>query len=116
RHIPRQEMDIAIAGVASLLLFDAEGVCREARIALGAVAPTPMRSLRAESILSGGPLTEEAVEEAAREASEEARPITDIRASASYRREMIRVLTKRTVTIAWERHRKESTTRKGSTP
>lgn len=105
RHIPRQEMDIAIAGVASLLLFDGEGVCREARIALGAVAPTPMRSLRAESILSGRPLTGQTIEEAAREASEEARPISDIRASASYRREMVRVLTIRSITIAWERHR-----------
>ena len=107
RHIPRQEMDIAIAGVASLLLFDREDVCREARIALGAVAPTPMRSVRAESVLSKRPLTEETIEEAAREASEEARPISDVRGSAAYRREIVRVLTKRTIRTAWERHRIE---------
>jgi carbon-monoxide dehydrogenase medium subunit len=107
RHIPRQEMDIAVAGVASLLLFDREDVCREARIALGAVAPTPMRSGRAESVLSKRPLTEETIEEAAREASEEARPISDVRGSAAYRREIVRVLTKRTIRTAWERHRIE---------
>ncbi len=107
RHIPRQEMDIAIAGVASLLLFDPEDVCREARIALGAVAPTPMRSGRAESALSKRPLTEETIEEAAREASEEARPISDVRGSAAYRKEIVRVLTKRTIRTAWERHRIE---------
>ena len=105
RHIPRQEMDIAIAGVASLLLFDREDVCREARIALGAVATTPMRSGRAESVLSERPLSEETIEEAAREASEEARPISDVRGSAAYRREIVRVLTKRTIRTAWERHR-----------
>lgn len=107
RHIPRQEMDIAIAGVASLLLFDREDVCREARIALGAVAPTPMRSERAESVLSERPLTEETIEEAAREASEEACPISDVRGSAAYRKEIVRVLTKRTIRTAWERHRIE---------
>jgi carbon-monoxide dehydrogenase medium subunit len=100
-------MDIAVAGVASLLLFDREDVCREARIALGAVAPTPMRSGRAESVLSKRPLTEETIEEAAREASEEARPISDVRGSAAYRREIVRVLTKRTIRTAWERHRVE---------
>jgi carbon-monoxide dehydrogenase medium subunit len=105
RHIPRQERDIAIAGVASLLLFEREDVCREARIALGAVAPTPMRSGRAESVLSKRPLTEETIEEAAREASEEARPVSDVRGSAAYRREIVRVLTKRTIGAAWERHR-----------
>jgi CO/xanthine dehydrogenase FAD-binding subunit len=105
RHIPRQEMDIAVAGVAALLLFDGENVCREARIALGAVAPTPMRSLQAESILSGRPLTEGILEEAARRASDEARPISDLRASAPYRREMVRVLTRRTIKMAWERSR-----------
>jgi len=107
RHIPRQEMDIAVAGVASFLLFDREDVCKEARIALGAVAPTPMRSGRAESILSKRPLTEELIEEAAGEASEEASPISDVRASAAYRREIVKVLTKRTVKAAWERHRVE---------
>lgn len=103
RHIPRQEMDIAVAGVASFLLFDeGGGFCREARIALGAVAPTPLRTPGAESALSGRPLSEESIDEAAREASEEACPISDIRGSAAYRKEIVRVLTRRTLKSAWE--------------
>lgn len=105
RHIPRNEMDIAVVGVASFLSFERDGVCREARIALGAVAPTPMRSARAESVLSGRPLTDETIEEAAYEASEDARPISDVRGSAPYRKEIVRVLTRRTIRVASERHR-----------
>ncbi len=104
RHIPRQEMDIAIAGVAAFLVFDEKsGLCIEARIALGAVAPTPVRATRAESALAGKAVTEETIEEAAGEAAREARPISDLRGSAAYRREMVRVLAKRTIRTAWER-------------
>jgi carbon-monoxide dehydrogenase medium subunit len=103
RHIPRQEMDIAVAGVASFLLFGPGGnFCKEAKIALGAVAPTPVRAPRAESILVGRSLKEESIEEAAKQASGEALPISDVRGSATYRREIIRVLTKRTLKAAWE--------------
>jgi carbon-monoxide dehydrogenase medium subunit len=98
-------MDIAVAGVASLLSFDREGTCEEARIALGAVAPTPVRAPRAESTLAGRPLSEEVIEKAAREASEEARPISDIRGSEAYRKEIVMVLTRRVLETAWQRYR-----------
>jgi CO/xanthine dehydrogenase FAD-binding subunit len=105
RHIPRQEMDIAVAGVASFLVFNPEdGSCMGARIALGAVAPTPVRAPRAESTLAGRPLSREVIDEAAREASGEARPISDVRGSATYRTEIVRVLTKRVLETAWQRY------------
>ena len=103
RHTPRQDMDIAVVGVASFLVISKQKHrCQEARIALGAVAPTPLRVPQAESILAGRVLTEEAIEEAAEKAAEAARPISDIRGSASYRKEIIKVLTRRTLKRAWE--------------
>jgi carbon-monoxide dehydrogenase medium subunit len=84
-------------------LFDqGSNFCREAKIALGAVAPTPVRAPQAESILTGRALTEESIEEAAEQASKEAHPVSDVRGSATYRREVIKVLTKRTLKTAWE--------------
>jgi carbon-monoxide dehydrogenase medium subunit len=94
----RQKMDIAFVGVAAAVdLESGDGVIREARIALGAVAPTPIRAPRAEQALRGERLTDAALEEAGRLAAEAARPISDVRASAEYRREMVNVLTKRAV-------------------
>jgi CO/xanthine dehydrogenase FAD-binding subunit len=101
RHIPRQEMDIAVVGVASLLRISPEnGLCMEARIALGAVAPTPIRAPAAESALVGTDLANDILEKAAYLASESARPITDMRGSEGYRREIVRVLTRRTLAKA----------------
>jgi carbon-monoxide dehydrogenase medium subunit len=103
RHIPRQDMDIAVVGVASFLVFDVQkNRCREARIALGAVAPTPIRVPRAEAVLAGKVLTEKVIEEAAEQAAEAARPISDLRGSAEYRKEIVKVLTRRTLQRAWE--------------
>jgi carbon-monoxide dehydrogenase medium subunit len=103
RHTPRQDMDIAVVGVSSLLVISKQkDWCQEARIALGAVAPTPIRVPQAESILAGKILTEEAIEEAAEQAAETARPISDMRGSAEYRKEIIKVLTKRTLKRTWE--------------
>ncbi len=94
----RQKMDIAFVGVAAAVdLESGDGVIREARIALGAVAPTPIRAPRAEQALRGERLTDAALEEAGRLAAEAARPITDVRASAEYRTQMVNVLTKRAV-------------------
>ena len=103
RLIPREEMDISVVGVASfLVLATPESRCQEARIALGAVAPTPIRVPEAEAVLAGRALTEEAIEEAAEQAAEATRPISDVRGSAEYRREMVKVLTRRTLKRAWE--------------
>jgi CO/xanthine dehydrogenase FAD-binding subunit len=98
RHIPRQDMDIAVVGVASYLVFEPGGDrCREARIALGAVAPTPMRATKAESLLQGKHVSEETIVEAANFAAEATSPISDMRGSANYRRELVKVLTRRTL-------------------
>lgn len=94
---PRAEMDIASAGAASLLAMSRDGECLRARIALSAVAPTPLRARAAEAILEGSQLSPMLLERAAVKAAEEARPISDLRASASYRRELVRVLTLRSL-------------------
>jgi carbon-monoxide dehydrogenase medium subunit len=94
----REKMDIAFVGVAAAVDLDgSDGVIREARIALGAVAPTPIRASRAEQALRGERLTDQTLDEAGRLAAEAARPITDVRASAEYRKEMVNVLTKRAI-------------------
>jgi CO/xanthine dehydrogenase FAD-binding subunit len=92
----RKAMEIAIAGVAVALRI-AEDRCEVARVALGAVAPTPVRSTRAEDCLMGSRV-ETVIKEAARAARDDCQPITDIRASADYRRDMVSVLVKRAIT------------------
>lgn len=98
RHTPRAEMDIAVAGVASfVILAPGDGVCQEARIVLGAVGPTPIRAREAEASLAGRALNEATIEEAAQQAAQAARPISDVRGSAEYRRHLVAVLTRRTL-------------------
>jgi carbon-monoxide dehydrogenase medium subunit len=100
---PRSGVDIAAVGVAVSITLDAQlKVCREAIIALGAVAPTPVRAKKAEEVLRGKELAEGLIDEAAEVAGGEAKPISDCRSSADYRREMVKVLTRRAVTQAWE--------------
>jgi aerobic carbon-monoxide dehydrogenase medium subunit len=102
RHTPRRELDIAVVGVASQLTL-ADGVCTKARIALAAVAPTPVRATAAERALEGQRLTPSLIEHAATLAVDAARPISDQRGSADFRRHLVRVLTRRTLTIALAR-------------
>ena len=84
---PRSAMDISAVGVASVVSLDNGGqTCREAKIALGSVAATPIRAKAAEDILRGRRLDQEIIAEASRVAAEESRPIDDIRASAGHRR------------------------------
>lgn len=97
RFIPREEMDIAVAGVASLLALDAKGVCVRARIALAAVAPTPVRAKAAEAVLEGKRVTPALIQQAADAAVQAAKPISDVRGGAEYRKELVRVLTLRTL-------------------
>lgn len=94
RHTPRAFMDIAVVGVAARVWMQA-GSVSGARIALGAVAPTPLRAKRAEAELIGGELTDEQIGRAAALAEEACSPIDDVRGSAWYRRRMVRVLTRR---------------------
>jgi len=102
RHTPRRELDIAVVGVASQLTMT-DGRCTKARIALAAVAPTPIRAIRAERSLEGQPVTPESIEQAAALAVEAAAPISDQRGSAEFRRHLVRVLTRRTLTTALQR-------------
>ncbi|MBI4199929.1 MAG: xanthine dehydrogenase family protein subunit M [Chloroflexi bacterium] len=98
RFIPRNEMDIAVAGVSSLVALRPRGrICARARIALAAVAPTPVRAKAAEAVLEGHVVTSELIEAAAEKAVEACRPITDVRGSAEYRKELVKVLTRRTL-------------------
>ena len=101
RHTTREEMDIAAAGVAAFLVcFPDSRKVKKIRIALGAVAPTPIRALNAEALLTGKSISAKTIEEAALTAAEEANPISDLRASAEYRRELIRVLTRRALSAS----------------
>ena len=102
RHTPRRELDIAVVGVASLVTM-ANGVCAKARIALAAVAPTPVRATAAEAALEGKVLTPELIERAADLAGQAAKPISDQRGSADFRRHLVRVLTRRTLTTVLAR-------------
>jgi len=102
RHTPRRELDIAVVGVASQVTLS-NGVCAKARIALAAVAPTPIRATAAEAALEGKALTPELIDRAAELAVQSARPISDQRGSADFRRHLVRVLTRRTLTAALAR-------------
>jgi CO/xanthine dehydrogenase FAD-binding subunit len=91
----RQGMAIAVVSVALLLQVDRNNRVEEARIALGAVAPTPIRCPQAEAVLKGQPLTDILIEAAAESVHHGCAPIDDVRASAGYRRQMVKVLVRR---------------------
>ena len=100
RFIPRTEMDIAVAGAAVSLSLNNDGACSSARIAVGAVAPTPILVEKAAQCLLGTRLDQAALEQAAMAASEASSPITDRRGTAEYRRHVVGVLVKRAAEIA----------------
>ena len=101
KHSPRGAMDIATVGVASVITLEEDGrTCRDARIALGAVGPTPFRASAAEGVLKGKTLSPDLLERAAAEAQDAATPIDDVRGSAAYRKEMVGALTLRTLQYA----------------
>jgi CO/xanthine dehydrogenase FAD-binding subunit len=104
RFIPRNEMDIAVAGVGSLIEVDPSSKrVKKARIALASVAPTPVQAYAAEKSLEGSAIDPAAIDRAAELAVEAAVPITDVRGSAEYRKELVKVLTTRTLNICLER-------------
>jgi carbon-monoxide dehydrogenase medium subunit len=100
----RPQMDLAIVGVAvTLALAPGDSRIKRAAICLGAVAPTPIRAREAEEILTSGPLTDDLLATAGQAAAKAARPISDVRASADYRREQCDLMTRRAVRLAVER-------------
>jgi aerobic carbon-monoxide dehydrogenase medium subunit len=90
----RKAMDLAMVGIA-VTAVPGRGRFDQARIALGAVAPMALRATEAEASVTGGSLSDETIEQAALRAMEASRPISDQRASAEYRREMVGALTRR---------------------
>jgi aerobic carbon-monoxide dehydrogenase medium subunit len=101
KHSPRSAMDISTVGVASVLtLEDGNGVCREVRIALGAVGPTVLRATSAENLLRGQRLDAGLIQQAARAAMQDASPIDDIRGTARHRQAIVEALTGRTLRAA----------------
>jgi aerobic carbon-monoxide dehydrogenase medium subunit len=94
---------IAVASVAASITLDEDGTIASARMMLGAVAPTPKPVPTIEAVLCGCSLDERTIEQAAHEAMAAAQPITDLRGSAEYRRELIGVLARRALATAHER-------------
>ena len=108
RFIPRNEMDIAVAGVSSTVQLDVSGqTIQSARIALASVGPTPILATAAGDSLAGKAVSDEAIAEAGRLASEAATPITDMRGTIRQRHHLVDVLTRRTLNIAIRRARGE---------
>jgi aerobic carbon-monoxide dehydrogenase medium subunit len=128
KHQRRQALDLPILGVAVLISLDKatvtcsdflcttspisavlhrleedELVCKEIRIGLGVAAPTPMRAIKAESLLRGKKITDELLEEVSEAAAKEAQPRDSIRGEAWYRRDMVKVLVKRMAMKSMER-------------
>jgi aerobic carbon-monoxide dehydrogenase medium subunit len=128
KHQRRLALDLPILGVAVLISLDKatvtcsdflctaspisavlhrleedELVCREIRIALGVAAPTPMRAVKAETLLRGKKITDELLEEVSEVAAKEAQPRDSIRGEAWYRRDMVKVLVKRMTMKSMER-------------
>jgi carbon-monoxide dehydrogenase medium subunit len=95
KQSPRRAMDLAVVGVAVVLSLAPNGSLADIRIVLGAVAPTPIRAVKAEALIRGKKLDGELIRKAARVASEEAEPISDVRSSKEYRKDMVEVLTER---------------------
>lgn len=106
RFIPRNEMDIAVVNAAASVTLSSDGARFEsARIAIGAVAPTPLLVQAAGDALVGQPVSPQVIELAAEAARSAAKPITDMRGSAEQRRHLVGVLVRRVVNKAVERAR-----------
>lgn len=108
RFTPRREMDIAIAGSAAWIALDEQGVIAGARIVLASVAPTAIRAPSAENHLIGARPAPSLLAEAGRIAAQDARPISDTRASAEYRSKLVSVLTARALADCCEQINLES--------
>ena len=106
RFIPRNEMDIAVVGVGTSVTLDLDDDrFVDARIALGAVGPTPIYAVKASEAVKGKKIDAATIDRAAKLAVEQSSPIDDMRGTAEFRRHLVGVLTRRTIGIAIERAR-----------
>jgi carbon-monoxide dehydrogenase medium subunit len=106
RFIPRNEMDIAVVGAGAYVELDeSRNNFVTARVALGAVAPTPLFVKEAGDSLAGKPVNADNIEAAARIAQAAAKPITDMRGTAEYRKHLSAVMARRAIEKAVERAR-----------
>ncbi len=96
----RNALEISLVNVAAFLSLDASGVINGARVVLASVAPTPIRAPSAEKVLSGEKPSESLFSKAGEAASQDSKPIDDYRASAEYKRAMVKILTQRTLEMA----------------
>lgn len=103
RFIPRTEMDIAVVGVAVSVTLDAKGVCADARVSLGAVAPTVLLVPEAAKALIGTKMDKKALDELAAACSAACRPIDDKRGTREFRIKVAGVLARRAAQIARKR-------------
>ncbi|MFQ5811397.1 MAG: FAD binding domain-containing protein [Armatimonadota bacterium] len=99
----RRAMDCCVASVAAALIVDDGGAITDARIVLGALAPTPIRVPDAEAAVQGQSLSDDLLAEVGAAASAAADPISDIRGSAEYRKELAGALARGAVGTAYER-------------
>ena len=108
RFIPRNEMDIAVVNAAAAVTLEAGGkTFKSARISVGAAAPIPLLVREAGECLAGLPVNEKSIQEAAKLAALAIRPITDMRGTIEYRRDLARVLTARALRGAIKRAKGE---------
>ena len=103
RFIPRTEMDIAVAGAGVSVTLDDDGTCTAARVAIGAVAPTPILVPEAVTALVGSKLGDDALEAAALAATAASSPINDRRGTIEFRQHVVGVLVRRATRIAADR-------------
>jgi len=103
RFIPRTEMDIAVVGAGVSVTLDASGTCTDARVVLGAVAPTAVLVAEAAAALVGRKLDDTALDELDAAARRACKPIDDKRGTIDYRTKVAGVLARRTAAIAFER-------------
>ena len=101
--LERKVGDFATAGVAVQITLDDAGACKRAGVGLTNVGMTPIKAKQAESFLTGKKLDEATIQQAAELAASESQPMDDIRGSADYKRDLVRVLTARALTRALDR-------------
>ena len=99
-EISRRHGDFAMAAVATIVRLDADGCCETARIALGGVAPTPVRATSAEKFLLGRKMTGSDLEEAAQAVRQVCDTVSDYHGSAAYRENLAVVLTRKSLEMA----------------